>query len=43
MIMKHSAPGLAIAILRAALNIRAIRPNLGLGGGRLGFGRMGRQ
>ena len=44
-ITKHSAPGLAMAILRpgAALDIRAIRSGLGSGGGGLGFGREGRQ
>ena len=41
-IMKHSAPSLAMAILRAALDIRAIWSGLGSGGGGLGFGRMGR-
>ena len=41
-IMKHSAPGLAMAILRAALDIRAIRSGLVSGGGELGFGRTGR-
>ena len=43
MITKHSAPGLAMAILRAALDIRVIRSSLGSGGGGLGFGPMGRQ
>ena len=42
-ITKHSAPGLAIAILRAALDIKVIRSGLGSGGRGLGFGRMGRQ
>ena len=37
-ITKHSVPGLAMAILRAALNIRAIRAVLGSGGRGLGFG-----
>ena len=43
MITKHSAPGLAKAILRAVLDIRAIQSGLGSGGGGLGFGRIGRQ
>ena len=39
-ITKHSAPGLAIGILRAALDIRVIRSCFGSGGG--GFGRTGK-
>ena len=42
-ITKHSASGLAVAILRATLDIRAIQSGLGSGGGGLGFGQIGRQ
>src|SRR5258705_3408346 len=40
-ITKYSAPGLAMAILKAALDIRVIRSFFGSGVG--GFGRTGRQ
>ena len=42
-IMKHSALGLAMAILKAAFDIRVIRSDSGLGGVGWVFGRINRQ
>ena len=42
-ITKHSAPGLVMAILRAALDIRVIKSNSGLGDVGWAFSRIGRQ